>query len=553
MTSDTERQQYELRTLHSYLLTILPSTPLPPDNLLLSPNSLAIQSAIAGIENQLTKLERDEKLRRKFMNEKGSGNPSSSSSASGGNSAAGNKSMKTMMKKENDDEEDMDDEYVKMTKEDADAAAATKSTTTTAAAAKSTNDDDDDTKMDDDWEETDRRIDDLTDGKSVVQEDSETEQTNTDDDEYFRYLASTTIAKIAAAKLHVVTPLGALALVLHIALLIKGGERSGSGSGAAAGGSYGDNELRCTGVPPPEDGKGSGGFAPPVRELPPGVLVPDSWEESAVLKKTVDGKEAAQTIAFRYWRGGGGGMLGGVAPTTVYLTLQLLPSTSTEGMEEVHVTFGLRQEGQSAKQPQQPPRPHLTVRLGMHVNLDGFKTAKKSASTGTISPTLFYISLSELLSRFDATFSGVLSPIAVKTIETNAQLKLLENAQPVPPPTAPMVDMFDGVRATVPPTMPFDPPLDSTHGDDATKTRKRGDFEGDLLPGGPLQPPFGIEDNRAIPPGSQVGPDHPIFDRTFGEDDYYDYNEDYQYGPGMGGRDGFGLPGLPSGMGMRPR
>lgn len=369
------------------------------------------------------------------------------------------------------------------------------------------------------------------------------------DDQYFRYLASTTIAKIASSKINVGTPLGALALTLHIALLIKRGARSGVGGG------NGDNELRCTGVPPLEDG--NGGFAPPVRELPPGVLVPNSWEESAISKKMIDGKEVAQTIAFRYWRGGGGGsqgggMLGGGAPTTVYLALQLLPSTSTEGMEEVQITFGPRREVQSAKQPQQPPLPHLTVKLGMHVNLDGFKTAKKS-STAIISPTLFYISLSELLSQFDATFGGVLSPIAVKTTETNAQL--LEVSQPIPPPTASMADINNGVRVPIHPTMPSDPPLDSTHvGDGASKSRKRGDFEGDLLPGGPLQPPFGIEDNNsAIPPGSQVGPDHPIFDRTFGDDDYYDYNDEYQYGPGMGGRDGFGLPGLPSGMGMRPR
>jgi hypothetical protein len=270
MTSDTtERQQYELRTLHSYLLTIVPSTPLPPDNLLLSPNSIAIQSAIAGIENQLVKLERDEKLRRKFaLNEKGGSgsNPSSSSSTKA--------NCSTTMEKENDEEEDMDDEYVKMTKEDAAAATMTMMSTTAAAAAaaaaatKSTNDDDD-AKMDDDWEETDRRIVDLRGGQAVGQEGGQMELTITDfDDQYFRYLASTTIAKIASSKINVGTPLGALALALHIALLIKRGARSGVGGG------NGGNELRCTGVPPLEDG--NGGFAPPVRELPPGVLVPNS-------------------------------------------------------------------------------------------------------------------------------------------------------------------------------------------------------------------------------------------------------------------------------------
>ena len=529
MTSDDEQQRikYELRTLQSYLRNIVPQTPLPPDNIILSSNSLAIQSAISGLENQLLKLERDEKLRRKFAskNDENSGGGNTNIYANGANSVTmASKSM---------NEEDMDGEYVKMTKEDAAAAA---STTMPAAAATATIKvvDDDDTKMDDDWEEAD---------KTKPIEDQRDE---------FRSLASATIARIASSKIQVATPLGALGLALHIALLLHGSAGSASSNSS---GDINDNELRCTGVPPTDDGKNSGGFAPPVRELPPGVLVPDSWEDCALSMKAndVDGKEyVAQTIAFRYWRGGGGGngqgngMLGGGAPTTVYLTLRLMSSSTPEDiMDVVHVTFG-RQSAQA----------QMTIKLGLYINLDGFRTAKKTSTTTKISPSLFYISLSELLSQFDVTFGRALSPNAVKPPESNTA-QMLETSHPVLPTSAdPTANYDDGAAHR---TMPCNPPLDHTlpdsvHGGDTMQSRKRGDFEGDLLPGGPLRPPLGMEDNTTIPPGSQVGPDHPIFDRTFGEDACYDYDDnEYRYGGALGGRDGFGLPGLPGGMGMRPR
>ncbi len=551
-TTETERLKYELRTLESYLRNIVPSTPLPPDNLILLPNSLAIQSAIAGLESQLLKLERDEKLRRKFAN-------NDSTTNENGGAGGNDDSMKKMKRQAEDEEdEDMDEEYVKLTTTTPLSAAAA-----AAAAVLAKDDDDDDTKMDDDWEDTDNRSKNIDDS-FLMHEGSHTQKTNNssqdegDQVQYFRSLASVTIARIASSKIQVATPLGALGLALHVALLLKGGK----GSGISSSFGVGESELRCTGVPSPDDyGRGCGGFAPPVRELPPGVIVPDFWEESAISKKTMtdnnpNRKDVAHNmIAFRYWRGGGGtggGMIGRGAPTTVFLTLEQLPSTSPDGMNSVRVTFGPRQEVHTAGQ--QPPQSELTVELGMHVNLDGFRTAKKTSTTTTISPSLFYISLSELLSQFDVTFGGVLSPKET-TIETKIQM--LDIAQPVPPqqPAAQRANDIDGGEAVHPTTMPSDSPLLRI----PHSTRRRGDFEGDLLPGGPLKPPFGMEDNSTtIPPGSQVGPDHPIFDRTFGDEAYYDYEDEYQYyggggGGGGGGRDGVGLPGLPSGMGMRPR
>mmetsp|Transcript_31767 Transcript_31767/g.66590 ORF Transcript_31767/g.66590 Transcript_31767/m.66590 type:complete len:220 (-) Transcript_31767:209-868(-) len=80
---------------------------------------------------------------------------------------------------------------------------------------------------------------------------------------------------------------------------------------------------------------------------------------------------------------------------------------------------------------------------------------------------------------------------------------------------------------------------------------RRGDFDADLLPGGPQ--PGGLHD---VPPGggSQVGPNHPMFDRTFGDEDgqYPGYGDDLGGGFGNGGGS-FGMPGVGGGMGMRPR
>lgn len=546
MTPD-ERLKYELRTLQSYLRNVVPLTPLSPDNLILSPDSLAIRSAIAGLENQLLRLERDEKLRRKFA--------STNENENCGGKKSNSKSINDYgISRE--DEEDMDDGYVKMTKDEAATAALTtsKPAVATAGGASATKDDDDgneDAIMDDDWEEAGNIKNDedfQKDDSLLVNECIRTERNNSENEDlqeqYFRSLASATVAQIASSKIHVATPLGALGLALHIALLLKGGKRSGSTG-------IGDNELRCTGVPSPDDGEGgSGGFAPPVRELPPGVLVPDSWEKYALTKKTT---------TFRYWLGGGscqgGGMLGRGAPSTVHLSLRLLPSTAPEDMDMVHITFGPRQEVQTAEQPSQP---QLTVKLGTHINLDGFKTAKKTSTTTTISPSLFYISLSELLSQFDATFGGVLYPKTMETTTESNEVLCSKASKPVPSPAGKIIahDVVDGGVEVHPTGMHSDrPSIQILEANDTAKMRRRGDFEGDLLPGGPLQPPFGVEDNTTtIPPGSQVGPDHPIFDRTFGDDAYYDYEDEYRYnGGGMGGKDGFGLPGLPSGMGMRPR
>eukprot|EP00984_Skeletonema_dohrnii_P038834 scaffold42537_cov150-Skeletonema_dohrnii-CCMP3373.AAC.1 len=120
-----ENEKNEISALKKYLLSQIPSTPLPPNNLLLSPNSIALKAAVAGLDKELGRLEREERLVRKFTNENtvyGSGGRAASSAHN------------------NNADEDVAMEYVKMTKEDA--------VDTVTTTMKRENDDEED-----DWEE----------------------------------------------------------------------------------------------------------------------------------------------------------------------------------------------------------------------------------------------------------------------------------------------------------------------------------------------------------------------------------------------------------------
>ncbi|KAL3822320.1 hypothetical protein ACHAXA_002635 [Cyclostephanos tholiformis] len=88
--------------------------------------------------------------------------------------------------------------------------------------------------------------------------------------------------------------------------------------------------LRCTGVPDADvvirllgeeknkvgvgGGVGGGGFAPPIRELPRGQLVPPNWEANSSML----GEGRRGLVAFCYYRVG----RSGGAMTPVYLVLR---------------------------------------------------------------------------------------------------------------------------------------------------------------------------------------------------------------------------------------
>ena len=347
------REKSEIQILKSYLLDTVPTTPLPPNDILLSSNSVALKAAIAGLDKELGRLEREERLLKKFT-----------ATGSGDKSAAATTGVR-----DDDDADDM--EFV--TKEDA----AVTDDVAMGDVRKGTADDEE-------WEEAEAS----PAKKQQRQQD--------DDEEICQKLASSAVSRIASANIKVATPLGALGLILHTWLLELPDDKNG------------DPIFKCTGVP---DGDvisqflglsrkakrgGVGGFALPIRELPKGDLVPLKWEDQA-------NSEEQAVIAFRYKCGKEVYSTDMMGPTndatTVYLALQILPGS------EVVVSFGTLPASSSMAKSEE--RQQLQFPLGEHVNLDGFAAAKEKSLGGSVLPSLFYVSLSKLLMNFCLQF-GVL-------------------------------------------------------------------------------------------------------------------------------------------------
>ena len=55
-----KQDRAELQALKYYLLTQIPSTPLPPDDIILSPQSIALRAAVSGLDKSLARLELEE-------------------------------------------------------------------------------------------------------------------------------------------------------------------------------------------------------------------------------------------------------------------------------------------------------------------------------------------------------------------------------------------------------------------------------------------------------------------------------------------------------------
>jgi len=237
--------------------------------------------------------------------------------------------------------------------------------------------------------------------------------------------------------------------------------------------------------------------------------------------------------------------------TTVYLALQLLPGS------DVFVTFGTLPSTANNKSDKK----QWIFPLGQHVNLDGFTAAKTKNGGGVVSPSLFYVSLSELLRKFHSMF-GVLPRTTTACDESaplGMEMPMTDMGQQVLPFTdsARAATITTDLDRVLPPDAAAagDTPPNTTNSDplrimNSQQGRgKHGDFEGDLLPGGPQ--PGGL---HSLPPyggGSQVGPNHPMFDRTFGDEDGGGFNGGDDLGFNGGGS--FGIPGVGGGMGMRPR
>ena len=166
--------------------------------------------------------------------------------------------------------------------------------------------------------------------------------------------------------------------------------------------------LRCTGVLDADvalrlfGGVGTtvgeaGGFAPPIRKLPRGQLVPSNWESNSVVPAEEDRRRSG-FVAFRYYRvdRSGGGMM-----TPVYLALQSSFGDDNEEMGGiVHVSFGTMEQISNGRDNAmsevatsgggkegggekgtigRKSMSVMTFPLWRHINLDGFKAVKAKA------------------------------------------------------------------------------------------------------------------------------------------------------------------------------
>ena len=305
-------------------------------------------------------------------------------------------------------------------------------------------------------------------------------------------LAQLAVAVMAQHQVSVKTPLAAIALALHASLVspILG--------------------LACTGVPetPPTNTttSTSKGFAPPIRELPKGQLLPPNWDEQS----------PGDEIRLRYRK---------PAVGSVILTVTL----SKDNQVTVCVTPTSNNE---------PPLQQLVFPIDDHVNLDSFQKAlANNTKEGSILPALHYKALPTLLTNFANTMDvgairessdapmEYLPYVDATAISSHTTLSASDNPLRVPSNRQP-----EGVPAeNFPPyytdgprnNNPYEPP--TIHVFQPARPHPGGDFAGDLYP-----PGYGdfMDDNS----GNLLGPNHPMF-----------------------GGGNVGIGGGSSGFGMRPR
>ncbi|KAL3923492.1 MAG: hypothetical protein SGILL_001632 [Bacillariaceae sp.] len=293
-------------------------------------------------------------------------------------------------------------------------------------------------------------------------------------------LAKTSVDSISEHRVHVSSPVAAIAVAFHAALRspLLG--------------------FACTGIPENPNSSG-GGFAPPVRELPKTQFLPLHWENNPA------------NISLRYRKNGTGALVltvqseGGSIDATATVQVTLLPANSKE-----------------------PPTQSVAFPLAEHINLDSWNAALKAGKNHKIAPSLHYKGLAGMLSKFCETFD---LGAVVDTEDANLEMPYVDNTVvygnqgPVSTSTTasttrsskptsglgPLPGTAGGARPVgvawkdgrVPAT------LDQAFPDARRQIVPGGDFAGDLLPSGLQDPRFLRVPGRMG--GNLMGPGHPMF------------------------------------------
>lgn len=273
-------------------------------------------------------------------------------------------------------------------------------------------------------------------------------------------LAQVSVQSLAHHKIQVRQPWQALAVALHGAL------RSHL------------LDFRCTGKEDPTPT--AGGFAAPIRELPATQFLPGNlWNNPNVTE-----------VALRYRKAGTG---------SVVLSVTLIKGGNND--ELVLVTFGPSKSQEGTAEP-------LRVKIADHVNMDSW--TKASSRGKPVAPSLHYINLSAFLTCFCQRFDvgSIHDSTEAKATNPAAELPYVDRSIQT---LAARPDPANALRTTVgaPSNRPVEPWMREQHQpptiDSAFGLRipGRGDFAGDLVPGGLNVDPLGG--------GNQMGPNHPMF------------------------------------------
>jgi len=256
-------------------------------------------------------------------------------------------------------------------------------------------------------------------------------------------LAAVAISNLATAQTTIGTPLAAIALALHAAL------RSSI------------LNFTCTGIP--EKGPVVG-FAPPVRELPKAMFVPNDWDECST------------EIFIRYRKNGIGSVILGVTEEES-VQVKLVPTNCKE-----------------------PPATKLEFPLSDYVNMDSLPAALRKDRR--VFPALHYKNLEMLMTSVCNAFDlGT-----VHNMESASETPLWDYHIPYVDTT---IRPLPDDRFCMPESHPT-VPLKHQYSDHESPTiqvfeifPRHGDFAGDLNPTGinPLGPSG----------GNLMGPDHPMF------------------------------------------
>mmetsp|Transcript_21123 Transcript_21123/g.32502 ORF Transcript_21123/g.32502 Transcript_21123/m.32502 type:complete len:549 (+) Transcript_21123:162-1808(+) len=453
---ETSVEEGELEIVRNYLLQCN----------LVSKDSRALQAALKGLDNEKKRMDRDAKLIQKFSTPTNEEEPAAESNGNLGDSGVVQVNHSDVM---------VDDDAALMEWQDVGEATVDDGDFSNQTGTN------DVSECGDDPHQKDNTMDDNT--------------MNQYDSVLGRQLAQSAITSMSNANVHVTTPLAAIALALHTALT--------------------ELDFACTGIPP-NSNQSSGGFAPPIRVLPKNKFLPDKWDQYASSTNTTTQECLPQQpyVALRYRKDGIGAVVLNVtllesAISSSAEQQQAATSTTSRdsvaaaGSQKVHVEM----KPANTKEPQ--PNDGLVFNLEEHANFDSFSTALQGSTKKGILPALHYKQLHQLMQQFCNTFD--LGPMQEGEEECVVSI-------PVPvsfPTTTTKSTSSAGNKNNYPPLMV--PPVGGTTNgrreeniptiDQFTNDPfgRNGDFQGDLIPGGP---PGGPSIGTG---GNLMGPDHPIF------------------------------------------